>query len=355
MKNQNYKGCFILLLVFLCLLKFDASATDPSYKQDFDGDGKTDIAIYRSGNCNFPPFDQAYWWILSSQTGQVSSYPFGRSCDFMNAADYDGDGKADFSITRWVDDEGSEKIPTVMWFQFSSNGAYAVDYLNGFGVAANRNYLGDARAEPTRFETVWDRSDPDVENWYYCQGFQIKPWDAETPLFLIVIPCVYYGQPQTLAASPASGDYDNDGQSEPAVYVKDLQNSNNNHFRVWDSPSASSYQAFNFDVDSAAPGDYDGDGKTDFAGVKRINNNTDYLWRITKSSNSSLVEVGFGLVGDIPVPNDYDGDGKTDIAVFRPSNSTWYILRSSDGGVTYQVFGLSTDIPVSSLFVLQSI
>ena len=34
---------------------------------------------------------------------------------------------------------------------------------------------------------------------------------------------------------------------------------------------------------------------------------------------------------DMPVPGDYDGDGKTDIAIWRPGDGMWYIIRSSDG------------------------
>jgi hypothetical protein len=98
---------------------------------------------------------------------------------------------------------------------------------------------------------------------------------------------------------------------------------------------------------SAASGrtalDYDGDGRADYA-VFRLSNNTQF---VSRSSNNSFFGIQFGLSTDIWTPGDYDGDGRTDSAVWRPSTGEFYVLRSSDLSVITYQFGSNGDEPIA--------
>ncbi len=88
--------------------------------------------------------------------------------------------------------------------------------------------------------------------------------------------------------------------------------------------------------------DFDGDGKSDLS-VFRPSDNT---WYILRSSNGSTQAMQFGLSSDKLVPGDYDGDHKADIAVFR--NGDWYVFQSSNSNLLFRHFGNPGDIPAAA-------
>jgi uncharacterized delta-60 repeat protein len=114
---------------------------------------------------------------------------------------------------------------------------------------------------------------------------------------------------------------------------------------VWYNFGYSEAPAFGQEGDIITPADFNDDGKTDIA-VFRPSNGT---WYIASNNNDPLnnfTSVQWGQNGDVPVAGDYDGDGKADVAVFRPSNGYWYILYSADNSLKAAPFGLSGDKPV---------
>ncbi|MFL6466995.1 MAG: FG-GAP repeat domain-containing protein [Pyrinomonadaceae bacterium] len=89
-----------------------------------------------------------------------------------------------------------------------------------------------------------------------------------------------------------------------------------------------------------------------------VNPNTN-VWKMRScEGEGSFAAVEWGLPGDVRVPADYDGDGIKDVAVWRPSNGNWYILRSRDGMIWQLHWGQTTrsstggieDIPVPADF-----
>lgn len=280
-----------------------ACAAPNRARADFDGDGKTDVSVYR-------PSSGA--WHLDRSTAGYAVVNFGLSTDVPTPGDFDGDGRADFAVYR--PSEGN-------WYRINSSDA-SYNVLR-FGIAEDIPQPGDFDADGRDDLAVWR---PSTGVWYYLRSSDARSGEVRFGL---------------TGDNPVADDYDGDGRDDIAVW----RPSNGVwYFLLSATGGQFSATAFGLASDRPVPADFDGDGKCDIAVYRPSEGN----WYQISGATSQTSVVRFGLSEDRPSPGDFDGDGKSDQAVYRAG--IWYLNRST-AGFSAQAFGLSNDIPIPAKYI----
>jgi hypothetical protein len=207
------------------------SSSDTPVSGDYDGDGTADFGIFRTG--------LGLWAIRD-----ITRIYFGSSSDLAVPADYDGDGSCDIGIFR------------------SSSGLWALRDIT-------RDYFGSSDDTPIP-------GDYDGDN-----TMEIGIFQASSGLWALRgISRVYFGSSSDKAVP---GDYNGDGTWETGIFRSSSG--------LWASRGVTRAY-FGGSYDTPIPANYEGDG-TDSSGVFRPSSG---LWAV-----KGLTRIYFGGPDDLPI------------------------------------------------------
>ena len=239
-------------------------SADELASADYDGDLKTDIAVWRAG-----PF--ATLFVLNSFDNTIRIEPFGQTGDDPSIiGDYDGDGKADPAIYRQGAAPGQQSF---FYYRGSLNNPNGNTTFIPWGtngdLAARGDYNGDGRLDPTVFRPTGVWYSLNLTN----NSTTATNWGLSTDKLV-----------------PA--DYTGDGKTDHAIF-------RNGVWYIRDSNTGvAQYANWGLATDKLIPADYDGDGRADIAVYR------DGTWYIQQSS-SGFRALEFGLSTDVPTPTSY--------------------------------------------------
>ena len=289
------------------LVRLIPENTPPRAKFDFDGDGRSDLAVFRASDRT---------WYLNQSTNGFQYTQWGFGTDAMATGHYDNDGKTDIGVFR----DG-------ILHAFSAAFGHRQIFI---GQTGDRPILGnfeDYNGNLGDFMVRGSRDYPAV--WIFRDGnTAANPIGGSTGAFTL---------PEELSTDkPVIGDFNGDSREEIGFF-------RDGYWYTRDYASVQAAKTFQWGVagDIPVPGDYDGDRQDDIAIFRPSNGQ----WWINRSS-LGMIAIAFGQNGDIPVPADYDGDGKQDIAIYR--NGQWWQFLIGSGTVRVDQWGVAGDKPVQA-------
>ncbi len=335
----------------------DAAATAPrggaaNKFLDFNGNGTTDYVTL-----GFTTGGPINWYVTGNPANPLPNQAFIRNFDYGFASsdaivvgDYIGDNKADLAVFRTA--PATSPGPGIWYVSQFPNGTAgvtldrAVRWGNASDVPVTGDYDGDGKAD---YVVVRANADG-ILIWYIL--YSGTNTTRRTAFGQLPAAGASLGAPTVFDGA----DFNGDGRDE-LIYVTTNASGTQVIYNVGDATTGAGLitRAFgNFNTDtSLTPADYTGDGKADFVTCRQTATDGVIVWYILNSATGVTTGTRFGIAdptftgdGDVPVRGDYDGDNRHDIAVWRPSNQTFYFLSTMFGNVQSQKSGRATDFPL---------
>jgi hypothetical protein len=300
--------------------------TSAPVANDFDGDGRSDLVIWR-------PSDGTWRWLESSTgyaTASAHVKQWGRAGDVPVSGDFDGDGLADIAVWRPCDAAAPPCGARWYWLTSSTGYNYTAQQNKQWGAPGDIPVSADFDGDGKTDLAVWR---PSSGTWYVLSSSTGYDYAAQWGW--------QWGAPTDI---PVPADFDGDGKTDLAVWRPSTG------VWFWLISSAGYDYRFQQALDWGSPGDtpiacdYDQDGRADLA----IWRPSDSTWYILFSSSGFVYGDGFvqGVNGEQPLIADFDGDGQLDTAFFQASTGRWTVLGSGSGGTFTYTWGSSGDVPV---------
>ncbi|MFN6257310.1 beta strand repeat-containing protein [Microcystis sp.] len=286
---------------------------------DFNGDGKSDLAVANRGSNNVSV-------LLGTGTGSfgaATNFSVGNAPSSVTVGDFNGDGKSDLAVANRYGNNVSVLLGT-------GTGSFGTATNFSVGIFPVSVTVGDFNGDGKSDLATANGSSNNVS---VRLGTGAGSFGTATNFSVGTGP-----------ASVTVGDFNGDGKSDLAV-----ANANSSNVSVLLGTGTGSFgPATNFTVGSfpysVTVGDFNGDGKSDLAVANAGSSNVSVLLGTGTGSFGTATNFTVGTVPRSVTVGDFNGDGKSDLAVANGSNNNVSVLLGTGTGS----FGPATNFTVGS-------